>query len=233
MLKLTTFENKMTREEIIAGLIYLPLHFFVLPLFLGIYATVTMVPVSEVTINAVYYIIGIIFVLVFVRRFLRAGFDPLMDNIPGNLLTIIMAYFLNLALTYGASAVIFLIMGDTTNPNTELIDQMAGESFSTVFGMAVFLAPVVEEVLFRGTVFGVLRQKSRILAYALSIMLFSFYHMWQFLLIHMDIEMLVYAIQYIPVSIALAWCYERSGSIWVPIFLHMLINAVPFIFTGI
>jgi membrane protease YdiL (CAAX protease family) len=233
MREMTNFENKMTRGEMIAGLIYLPLHFFILPLFLGIYATVATSPVDEVTMNVIFYIIGIIFVLVFIRKFLRTSFDPLMDDIPKNILTIIIAYFCSFALTYGASILVFLILGDTENPNNELIDQMAGKSFGAVLGMSVFLAPIVEEVLFRGTVFGVLHKKNRILAYVVSIVLFSFYHVWQYVLVYMDIRMLIYIIQYIPVSFVLAWCYERSGSIWVPIFLHMIINAVPFIFTGI
>lgn len=38
--------------------------------------------------------------------------------------------------------------------------------------------------------------------------------------------MLLYAIQYIPISFVLAWSYERTQSIWVPVFFHMFINAL-------
>ncbi len=53
------------------------------------------------------------------------------------------------------------------------------------------------------------------------------------MLAYMDLTLLIFLIQYIPVSFVLTWCYERSGSIWVPIFLHMLINALPFLYFGL
>ena len=40
--------------------------------------------------------------------------------------------------------------------------------------------------------------------------------------------MLLYALEYIPVSFALAWAYERSGSIWTNIFFHMGFNALSY-----
>ena len=42
--------------------------------------------------------------------------------------------------------------------------------------IVVLLAPFVEEVLFRGLVFGCLKEKSRIFAYILSCALFAFLH---------------------------------------------------------
>lgn len=33
-------------------------------------------------------------------------------------------------------------------------------------------------------------------------------------------------IQYLPISFLLCRCYERSSTIWTPIFLHMTVNAV-------
>ena len=33
-------------------------------------------------------------------------------------------------------------------------------------------------------------------------------------------------LSYLPAGYVLAWSYERSGSIWTPIFLHTAINAV-------
>jgi membrane protease YdiL (CAAX protease family) len=35
-------------------------------------------------------------------------------------------------------------------------------------------------------------------------------------------------VQYLPISIVLAWIYERSGTIWTSIFFHMGINAMSF-----
>ena len=63
-------------------------------------------------------------------------------------------------------------------------------------------------------------------SYVLSVAAFSLYHVWQYAL--SDPGLLVYALQYIPVSLGLAWAYERSESLWCPVFLHMIINFVSF-----
>ena len=60
-------------------------------------------------------------------------------------------------------------------------------------------------------------------------MLFSLYHVWQYAAASGDPGLLLYAIQYIPMSVALAWTYERSGSIWTPIFFHMGYNAISYL----
>jgi membrane protease YdiL (CAAX protease family) len=73
-----------------------------------------------------------------------------------------------------------------------------------VFGLAVLIGPVVEEVLFRGVVFGSIRQKNRILAYVVSMVLFSVYHIWQYCGGLRGPHALHYAIQYLPVCFALA-----------------------------
>ena len=36
------------------------------------------------------------------------------------------------------------------------------------------------------------------------------------------------ALPYLPAGIALGWTYEKSNTIWAPIALHMLINAIAF-----
>ncbi len=43
-----------------------------------------------------------------------------------------------------------------------------------------------------------------------------------------DMTMLLYALEYLPVSVVLAWAYERSGCIWTNIFFHMGFNALSF-----
>ena len=84
------------------------------------------------------------------------------------------------------------------------------------------------ETLFRGVAFGSLRPRSRVLAYAVSMVLFSVYHIWQYAFLGVDARFLLYLLQYVPMSVALGWCYARSGSIWVCIFAHMGYNALAF-----
>ena len=37
---------------------------------------------------------------------------------------------------------------------------------------------------------------------------------------------LLLAVQYLPAGILLAWCYERGGSLWSAVLLHMAINGL-------
>ena len=85
-------------------------------------------------------------------------------------------------------------------------------------------SPTVEELMFRAGIFGALRRRSRFAAYAVSALVFSLYHVWGFAIA--DPINWIYIIQYIPVSLLLARCYERTNSIWSSIFFHMTVNAV-------
>ena len=91
---------------------------------------------------------------------------------------------------------------------------------------AILLAPITEETLLRGLVFGGLRQKNRIVAYVLTALLFSGMHVMNYVL-QMDlVSILLNLLLYMLPSVALCACYEYAGTIWAPIFLHMIINAL-------
>ena len=90
--------------------------------------------------------------------------------------------------------------------------------------MAVFLAPLTEEVLFRGAVFNGIRKTNRIAAYAVSMVLFSVYHIWGYAV--EDPSYWLYTLQYLPAAFLLCRCYERTNSIWCSIFFHMLVNHI-------
>ena len=84
----------------------------------------------------------------------------------------------------------------------------------------------MEEVLFRDYIFGMLRDHSRILAYAVSCALFAFLHVWQFAVGSQSFGYLVLMIQYLVPGLVLAWAYDRAGNLWGPILIHMSVNAL-------
>ena len=90
--------------------------------------------------------------------------------------------------------------------------------------LAVFLAPIVEELMFRAGLFGGLRRFGRLPAYLICMLLFSLYHVWGFAL--SDPAAWIYALQYLPVTYLLCRIYERTNSIWGSILLHMVINYI-------
>ena len=45
-------------------------------------------------------------------------------------------------------------------------------------------------------------------------------------------ELWLYALQYLPVTLALCYSYERSGCLWTPILLHMFNNVMAYAGAG-
>ena len=215
-------------SEKVAGLIYLPLHMFVLPIFMGIFSQVSPGTLTDIQRDAAYFLCGVIFIIAFFGKFLRSGFDVFLDNKLRSMMSISSTYLLNILLTYGSLYIAMFFFGDFKVPEELNPAMMSKSGILVLAGVGVFAASFVDEVLFRGVVFGILRPKNRVFAYVVSILLFTIYHTWQIWIIMPDTNMLVYTLQFIPIGFTLALCYERSGSIWAPIFFQMIMNAMAF-----
>ena len=217
------FTSRLTRGELIAALIYLPLHVWLIPLLL--YSLPETKMLSDITVNVIVYITGAVYMIVLLGRFLRRDFDPLCDHFRYCIFQIVICYGMMLAFNMILSMVLMLILpADSANPNNTAVMEMAGMEYGKTAALAIFLAPLVEEPVFRGAVFGTLQPRNRVLAYAASMILFSLYHVWGYAL--QDPIYWIYLLQYLPVSWLLCRCYERCNTIWGSIFFHMLVNAV-------
>jgi len=223
------FQQLMTPTERVLGWIWLPVNTFLLPILAAVYVYANPDQLSDGALNLVTFAVSAVALLLMLHRFWRESFHRMLDR-PGRCLgAMLLGGLVNYALSLAVSPVLLLALdGAVDNPNNAALLEIAQQDLGMIKAASVFLAPLVEETLFRGVVFGSLRPKHRVLAYALSTGLFSLLHVWQYILVSADASLLVYALQYIPSGVALACCYERSGSIWPPIFLHMLLNTVAF-----
>ena len=129
---------------------------------------------------------------------------------------IVIGQFGTVAIT---NLLIFSLIGQFENPQTAAIS--GGQGFSWLnFGLMLLLAgvvaPIAEEVLFRGLLYGWLRSRMPIaLAVILSAAVFAAAHV---------IPLLMPAL--FLVGIILAVAYELSGSLWLSILLHSLQNSL-------
>ena len=218
-----SFTSRMTPGETVAALLYLPLHIWLLPRLL--FSLPQTAGLSDLTINLAVYVCGVVYMLVFVGRWLRRDFDPLCDHPFYCALQILISYGMMLAFNMMLNAVLLLVLPEeSSNPNNAAVIEMANAEYGKTAALAIFLAPLVEEPIFRGGIFGLLRQRNRTLAYAVSMLLFALYHVWGYALT--DPVYWLFLLQYLPVSWLLCRCYERCNSIWGSIFLHMTINAI-------
>jgi membrane protease YdiL (CAAX protease family) len=222
------FTDSMTRGERLAALIYLPLHIAALPLLLNLLMTVwPEAGLTETSLNIFYYALGCAYMFIFLWKYFRRNYDTLLDGVLRCVLMFFAAYMLDVVLSYGLQLVTLAFGYDmTATPNDETVMDLAKQGYNVMFAIAVFMAPLVEEPLFRGLLFGGLRKRSRVLAYVVSVGLFALYHVWQYAVVYADPSYLRFALNYVPVSIALAFSYEKTGTIWVPIGFHMLINGL-------
>lgn len=218
-----SFSSRMTPAETAAAILYLPVHVWLLPLLLLVLPETRELP--ELSLNLLVYGIGTGYMLLVLGRFFRRDFDPLADNPLNILFQVLVSYGMMLAINMILNAVLSLLLPtEAANPNNSAVMELADAEYGKTAALAVFLAPLVEEPIFRGGLFGVLRTKSRTAAYAVSMLLFSLYHVWGYAL--QDPAYWIYLLQYLPASWLLCRCYEHCNSIWGSIFLHMLINGV-------
>lgn len=112
------------------------------------------------------------------------------------------------------------------NLNDSAISARTGSAPHMTLLIVIFLAPFVEETLFRGLVFGGLKERSRLLAYGASCALFALLHVWQFALANRDPSYFLLMVQYLIPGLVLAWAYDHSGTLWASIGLHAGVNAL-------
>ncbi len=222
------FSSPMRRSERLFGFIYLPVHVFVLPIILGLLIPLIAPDADESLVaarmNLIYYAISAVFLFAVLFRFLKQSFSDMLDNRLRSFQAVALGYFLTFTGSFLVSSVLYLLIDEPVNPNNAEIIRLASLNSGTVIVSAVLLGPIVEETLFRGVLFGTLRKKNRLLAYAVTAGVFAVYHIWQYFFVGFDWNLFLYMLQYIPSALVLCWAYEYSGSIWPPIVLHALVN---------
>ena len=215
----------MTKSEKILGCLYIPFHAAILPFIMVLVFVVFNIEISGPHQMLVYFTISFLLILLIMFKFLRASFSDFIDVFWRAVQAVILGYVMYRVLLWVAVLTLTQIMTDV-NPNQQSVVADVYANFNVMIVVTVILAPIVEESMFRGALFGTIRQKSRVAAYIASILLFSVFHLWDNLVFNFSWDVLFMVVQYIPASIALTWCYDRSGTIWSPILLHSAINLV-------
>ena len=223
------FVNQMLRTEKILGWIWLPMYLLIVPLAVEFFNYGNPGVLTEGTANLAAYGVSAVALGIIMFRFWRAGFETFLDRPGRSIFSMLLALAVNYALSMAVTLLLYALIGEELeNPNNAAVLDIAQTDLGTIKATAIFLAPLVEETMFRGLIFGSIRPKHRILAYVVSTLAFCLIHVWQYIALTGDFSLLVYCLQYIPSAVAFAYCYERSGSIWAPILLHMLLNAMAF-----
>ena len=218
------FTSRLTQKETIAALAWIPMHILIIPWLLRFACRDGMLDIPAA--NLVLYVAGTLYMLVMLGRFLRSEFDPLCDRFFFCLLQVAGSYVAMIAFNAAFASILVLISGEDiiANPNNQAVTGLAEASPGIIRATGIFLAPIVEEMMFRAGIFGAIHKRSRVLAYIVSMLAFGIYHVWSYL--PENPLYIIFIVQYLPVSWLLCRCYEKTDTVWTPVFLHMLINAV-------
>jgi len=230
MAKKTAVTTQMNHTERLAGTIFFVVYLLVMPLLLDkLFALCEKLLGTQIEAglrSALYYYVIFAVTLVIFHSFLGQTTSRFFDNLNRSLTTL----FLALLVFYGANELIYrllrLLQISRANLNDTTIAAQVSAAPRTTALIVVFLAPFVEEVLFRGLVFGCVKEKSRVVAYALSALLFAFLHVWTFAVSAWDLGYFVLMLQYLVPGLVFAWAFDRSGTLWTSILLHASVNAL-------
>lgn len=221
------FVCTLTKTERLLGAFLLPVHVFLLPVLLSMLLEYWPTGFSAVQRNTLYFAISFVLILLLMRSFLRKEWDRLCDYKLPSLLLIVPAHLLCVFLSFIVIGLTMLLPEELSALYDQALTELSGLSGEGSFTLLVLLVPIVEETLFRGLVFGTLREKNRLAAYLISALLYVICAVWQYAVRYPNASILFYAMQELPMAFALAWCYERSGTLWSPILYHAAYNLIP------
>lgn len=220
------WKAEITKMEGRMGWIYFGLYALVFPHLMGFVQknmdeNWELLPIE----SAFYYqVVLVIILFLLFGDLMKRGLGLFLENMPRNLAAIVTGFILT-AVTY---LLLFWIPLPVENPFRATYSTQFLAFPQMTMLLLVVLMPLVQEVLFRGLLFGGIRQEKRWLAYVLSVGFFAFFQVQQYAFVPdaMNLSYLWLAVKYVPMGIGLSWCYDMAGSLWASVLLHMLLAMI-------
>ena len=213
------------QHECIAGYIFLFAQLFLIPI--AVVLICEFAGISQLSTQQFFcFLSNFIFAAVLFPHYWAQS----IKSTTGKVSLILRTTAIYLAVYYFSSILInfliFTLDPEFMNANDSAISSMTSESFPLMAIGIVLLVPPVEELLFRGVVFGQLYNTHPILAYIVSALVFSAIHVVGYIGSVPIFRLLLSLLQYIPISLCLARAYEKTGSIFAPVLIHSIINFI-------
>lgn len=150
-----SMSSRLTRFETIAGWLYLPFYLIILNLLLQLANEKLSLGMSALTINIAYFAINLAATLLIFHGFLRQSYFG------GSFWNFVQAVVLGFALYYAGTWVLQFALTKLapgfTIYNNETVGSLISDNEYIMMAVTIILAPVIEETLVRGLVFGSIR----------------------------------------------------------------------------
>lgn len=216
----------LTDREQIWAIVYLLFSLFLLPELLQWMNANLHTQLSSMWINFLYFTVNFLFVFWIFAGFFKRSLIYAGQNMLDFLIAVLLGSAAYWLCNWCFSQVLGHFFPDYANLNDGSISTMVQDNFVLMFIGTVLFVPVAEEALHRGLIFGSLYPKSHGAAYALSTVIFAAVHIMGYVGVYSPLHLVLAFVQYAPAGLTLAWTYRRSGSIFAPMLMHAMINAV-------
>ena len=219
-------KTNLSSNETICGWIYFFFYLFLLPSILTAVNTMLPRPISETELNFAYFFINFLVVLWIFHGFLGDSFRQVTRHPVQTLEAVILGAVGYFACQWAMEQLIAWLAPGFLNANdASITGLLRGSPFLMTLGTVV-LVPPVEECMYRGLIFRKLYGTSKWLAYCVSIAAFALIHVIGYVGTYSPPELCLAVLQYVPAGFFLGWAWVRGGSIFAPIFIHAIVNAV-------
>jgi len=206
--------------------IYWLFQLLLLPSLLNWVNSFLPVPFPAAELNFVYFTVNFGVVLLILWDYIKHSWADIKRDPARIPLFAIVGFLAYQLLGIITTNLILAIDPDFSNINDASINEMTQASRFLMVISTVFMVPFVEELFYRGFLFAQLRNRSRLLAYGVSIAVFCFIHIMGYIGSYSIPTLLLCFLQYIPAGLCIAWAYEISDSIFTPMLIHMLVNGL-------
>ena len=214
---------KLSTKEQILGWIWFAIQMFILSsALLVVLYLIGWVP-SVATMNFILFLINFLAIILIFHNYFRTQLQAVQAS--SLLLWVPLGLALYFILSYAATIVVMILQPAHINANNEVVSQIYTQQPILIYITTVILAPVVEETLYRGLLFGSLYRIRPLYGYLATTVVFSAIHVISYIGQQDLFSLFISFLQYIPAGIALSVAYIRGGTLLTPIFMHMIINA--------
>lgn len=181
---------------------------------------------NTATVNFFYFLFNFVMVAVILRKFFWASVQQMGFRPIRLIFSVLLGLFSYYLMNYFVSSLLFYWKPDFFNVNDNSISLLAQQNYTLIAFGTIFLVPVAEEGLYRGVLFGILRDKKPVFSILASSLLFASIHVVGYIGAYDATTLLLCLLQYLPAGICLSWVYLRANNIFAPILMHAIINAV-------
>ena len=214
----------LTAKEKTYGMVWLMFEILFFPWLLELFNCILPAPLPQVEVNFIFFAVNFIAVVWIFHRYLKAQLGLVPDLIEKILLVALPGFLIYRLVNLLLTMALFAADPDFVSINDLTIQSLAQENYFLMLVGSVFLVPIAEECLFRGLLFRGMYDHSPVLAWIVSILLFSAIHVTGYIGQYSLPTILLCFAQYIPAGVCLAGAYRFSGSLLSPILIHALVN---------